>query len=82
MLAAAEAAGFDVLVTPDRNLRYQQNFANRKIALVVLSTNAWPVIREHGVLVADVIKRTKPGSLEEVKFPRRPLGRRPATGPV
>jgi hypothetical protein len=33
---AAEEAGFDVLVTTDKNLRYQQNLADRKIAIVVL----------------------------------------------
>jgi hypothetical protein len=34
LLDAAEAAGFEVFVTTDRNLRYQQNLANRKIAIV------------------------------------------------
>jgi hypothetical protein len=37
LLIAAEAAGFDVLVTTDKNMRCQQNLAGRKIALVVLS---------------------------------------------
>ena len=37
-LAVAERAGFDVLVTADKNMRYQQNFEGRKIALIVLST--------------------------------------------
>ena len=36
LLAAAEAAGFEVLVTTDKNLRYQQNLANRKIAFGAL----------------------------------------------
>jgi hypothetical protein len=35
LLNAAEAAGFEVLITTDRNLRYQQNLTNRKIAIVV-----------------------------------------------
>ncbi len=38
LLAEAERAGFDVLLTADRNMRYQQNLSGRKIALVVLST--------------------------------------------
>jgi hypothetical protein len=33
LLAEAEAAGFDVLVTTDKNLRYQQNLEGRKIAI-------------------------------------------------
>ena len=37
LLTAAEAAGFEVFVTTDRNLKYQQNLASRRIAIVVLS---------------------------------------------
>jgi hypothetical protein len=36
LLNAAEAAGFDVLLTTDKNLSYQQNLSGRKIAIVVL----------------------------------------------
>ena len=36
LLAEAERAGFDMLLTADKNIRYQQNFTGRKIALVVL----------------------------------------------
>ena len=38
LLDAAEAAGFDVFVTTGRNLRYQQNLAGRKIAIIVLGS--------------------------------------------
>jgi hypothetical protein len=36
LLNEAEAAGFEVLVTTDKNLRYRQNLTGRKIAIVVL----------------------------------------------
>jgi hypothetical protein len=39
LIAAAERAGFDVLVSTDQNLKYQQNLTNRLIAIVVLPTN-------------------------------------------
>jgi hypothetical protein len=42
LLDAAEQAAFDLLLTCDQNIRYQQNFASRKVALVVLSSNHWP----------------------------------------
>jgi hypothetical protein len=45
LLAAAETQGFDVLVTTDKNLRYQQNLASRSIAILVLGTTSWPRIR-------------------------------------
>ena len=41
LLDAAEAAGFDVLVTTDRNIRYQQSLTDRKIAIVVLDKARW-----------------------------------------
>ncbi len=44
LLRAAEDSGFNVMVTGDKNLSYQQNLAGREIALVVLSTNNWNVI--------------------------------------
>ncbi len=47
LLDEAERAGFDVLITADKNMRYQQNLKGRKIALVVLSTPRWPVVRLH-----------------------------------
>jgi hypothetical protein len=37
LLDAAEAAGFDLFLTTDRNIRYQQNLTSRRIAIVVLS---------------------------------------------
>jgi len=42
LLAVAEADGFDVLLTTDKNMRYQQNLAGRKIAVVVLGMQQWP----------------------------------------
>ena len=42
LLSAAEAAGFDVLITSDQNIVYQQNLTGRRLALVVLGSNIWP----------------------------------------
>src|SRR4051812_28428900 len=47
LLNAAEAAGFEVLVTTDKNMRYQQNLTGRKIAIVVLGNPQLPVLRLH-----------------------------------
>src|SRR5580700_10246806 len=48
---AAEDAGFDLFLTTDKNMRYQQNLAVRKIAIVVLGRQQWPQLRpppQHG----------------------------------
>ena len=47
LLTAAEEAGFDVLLTTDKNIRYQQNLAGRKIAIVVLGQQQWPQLEPH-----------------------------------
>lgn len=47
LLSAADTAGFELMVTADQNIRYQQNLAQRRIALVVLGSNRWPYVRQH-----------------------------------
>ena len=39
------AEGFAVLVTTDSNVKYQQNLASRRIAIVVLTSTSWPRIQ-------------------------------------
>ena len=46
LLTRAEENGFDLLLTADQNMAYQQNMAGRKIRLVVLWTNRWAELRE------------------------------------
>src|SRR5580658_4345199 len=46
LLAMAESAGFDLLITTDKSIRYQQNLSGRKLSLLVLSTNDWTHIRQ------------------------------------
>ncbi|MDX2192274.1 MAG: hypothetical protein NW201_02900 [Gemmatimonadales bacterium] len=55
LLRAAEAARFAVLVTTDKNLRYQQHLPARRIAVVVLGTTSWPRIQRVSELVAAVV---------------------------
>jgi hypothetical protein len=71
LLAEAERAGFDVLLTADKNMRYQQNLRGRKIAIVVLSTPQWPVVRLHVARIAAVVNAAKPGSYADVEIPNR-----------
>jgi hypothetical protein len=51
LLKAAEAAGFDVLLTCDQNIRYQQNLTGRNLALVILTSNLWPSVGNCGSAV-------------------------------
>lgn len=47
LLDAAEKAGFEVFVTPDQNIRYQQNLEGRKIAIVALRVGRWTLVKPH-----------------------------------
>ena len=69
LLDAAEAASFDVLVTSDKNIRYQPNLKRRKIAIVVLGNPQWPVLRLHTHLVVAAVDDAKPGTYIEVEIP-------------
>ena len=69
LLYAAEQAGYDVLVTPDRNIRYQQNLAGRKIALVVLGKGRWTLVKPYIPQIVDAVNAATPGSYAEVEIP-------------
>ena len=44
LLTRAEGAGYDLLITTDRNLKYQQNLEDRTLAILVLLSTSWPRI--------------------------------------
>lgn len=69
LIAAAEAAGFELLVTTDKNLRYQQNLIGRKIAFVILGNQQWPVLRRYVDRVVSAVNASTPGSFIEVEIP-------------
>ena len=72
LIRAAEKAGFAILITCDRNIRYQQNLTGRKLAFVVLGSNIWPVVRDHGAAIAAKVDAATPGSYEFIEMPLPP----------
>jgi hypothetical protein len=69
LIDAAEAAGFDLLLTTDKRIRYQQNLTNRKIAVVVLGNSTWRIVRLYLERVAVAVNDAVPGSYVEVEIP-------------
>jgi len=69
LLQQAESHGFDVLVTTDQNLKYQQNLADRKIAIVVLSTTSWPRIQKVLPNIVETINSIKQDGYVEISVP-------------
>jgi len=69
LIAVAEASGFELLLTTDKNIRYEQNLTQRKIAILVLGNQQWPVLRFYVDRVVDAVNAAKPGSYAEVDIP-------------
>jgi hypothetical protein len=69
LLAEAERAEFDAFLTADKNIQYQQNLAGRRLAVVVLSTPQWPLVRLHTARILAVLNAAMPGSYAEVHIP-------------
>jgi hypothetical protein len=68
LLDAAEAAGFDVFVTTDRNIQYQQNLSKRTLAIVGLSKGSWPLIKHQLSDIASAVAATTPGSVRRLRL--------------
>jgi hypothetical protein len=66
LLDAAEQAGFDLLLTCDQNIRHQQNFTARKLALVILSSNHWPSLRGVAAQIATAVNLVQLGQVVQV----------------
>lgn len=69
LLQAAEEDGFDILLTTDKNMKYQQNFKGRKIAIVVLGNSNRPVVHRYIDRVIAAVNTATPGSYTEVDIP-------------
>jgi hypothetical protein len=69
LLDAAESAGFEVFLTTDKNIKYQQNLSKRKISIVVLGRGRWHLIRPMLSRVVAAVNSAAPGSFTEVGIP-------------
>jgi hypothetical protein len=69
LLTSAEANAFELLISTDQGLKYQQTLSGRKIAIIVLLTTSWPRIQRHVHLVKDAVAKVTPQSYQEVSIP-------------
>jgi hypothetical protein len=69
LLSAAESAGFDLLITTDKRIQYQQNLSGRKLSLLVIDTNDWSRIRRFTTLVTSAVSSIRPGDYVQVEIP-------------
>jgi len=67
LLATAEES-FDLLITTDQQLRYQQNLAERRLSILVLMTTSWPRIKANVPEIAEVIEQMSVGEYREISL--------------
>ena len=69
LIRLAEQEGYELLITTDTNLRYQQNLKGRSIAILVITTTSWPRIRQVTERIVAAIAMINRGSYEELLIP-------------
>ena len=67
LLRAAEGR-FEVFITTDQNLRYQQNLTARQLAILVLPTTSWPAIKNHLGSILNALDGIRGGTYVEISF--------------
>ena len=66
LLDSAEEEGYEILITADQSMSYQQNFAYRRIAVVVLLSNRWPDVRARIGIIRTTLDEVEQGEVREV----------------
>jgi predicted nuclease of predicted toxin-antitoxin system len=66
LLSAAERDGYELLITTDQNLRYQQNLDGRRIAILVLTSTSWPRIQQHIPRIQAAVGQMAAGAYAEI----------------
>ena len=69
LLAAAERAGFFVMISCDQSIERQQNNEKRVIALVVLGSNDWDLIQGITAQINKTLDRCVPNSFFFLELP-------------
>ena len=69
LLRVAEECGYDLMVTTDKGIRYQQNLKGRRLAIAVISTNDWTRIRNAKSHVVGAMSDVAPGAFLEIDIP-------------
>jgi hypothetical protein len=81
LLKAAEDAGFEVLITTDQGMAYEQNMVGRKLAVLVLSTPDWNMVKRAAGTIVAALERAIPGEMVYVDCGRFTRRKATPTGP-
>ena len=71
LLRRAEADEYELLITTDQSMRFQQNMSERKISILILLSNSWPRIRTQITRIREAVSEISAGEIREVEIPAR-----------
>ena len=74
LLDIAENEGYELLITTDQSIRHQQNLAGRRLAVIVLLSEAWPYARSRVEDIRAAVAEAQRGEFREVPIPIRGEG--------
>ena len=60
---------FDLFITTDQNIRYQQNLASGHVPILQLSTNNLRRIQAAAALILAAIELVQPGEFRQIEIP-------------
>ena len=66
LLDNAERDGYEIVITADQSMRYQQNMAGRQVAVIVLLSNRWPRVQLRIEEIRAALEGMEPGDIREV----------------
>ena len=66
LLRVADQSGFELFITTDQNLKYQQNLSTRVLAIIVLLSTSWPKMQERLSEIQEAVNVVHPGSYVEI----------------
>jgi hypothetical protein len=82
LIRIAEETGYQIMLTCDQNIQYQQNLEGRKISMVVLGSNIWPAVQPKIAEILAAVQRASPGSFEFIDIAPLPKRRRLGKPPL
>jgi hypothetical protein len=76
LIDCAEEAGYQILLTCDQNIHYQQNLTHRKLSMIVLGSNIWPSVQSKLKEIRAALQNAAMGSFEFIEIAAPPRKRR------
>ena len=68
LLDQAESEEYELLITTDQSMRYQQNLSRRPMAIIVLRSNRWPDVLLRIDDIRAALEGIQPGEFREVQI--------------